>query len=81
MIRTTRSYSLRRPGMGTSDREYVAIESFGHKTAQPIITICLERGGRGILSYGVNSNLCRLLSDADREQIAETVRKILEARK
>ncbi len=67
--------------MGFSDREYVAIESFGHKTAQPILTICLERGGRGILSYGVNSNLCHLLSDGDRQQIVETVRQILEERK
>jgi hypothetical protein len=76
-----RNYSNRRPGMGFSDREYVAIESMGHKTAQPVLTICIERGRQGILSYGVNSGLCRLLSDGDRAQIVDTVRKILDERK
>ena len=73
-------FSARRPGMGFSDREYVALESSGHKTARPVITIALDQHGR-LLSYGVNSSLCRLLSDGDREQIVETVRKILEERK
>jgi hypothetical protein len=75
------TFTQKRPGMGYSDREYHAIESMGHKTASPILTVCLERGRMGMLSFGVNTNLCRQLSESDRAQILETVRKILEERK
>lgn len=75
------NFARKRPGMEFHDRDYHAIESMGHKTARPILTICLERGNRGLLSYGVSSDLCRQLTDADREQIVNTVRRILEERK
>jgi len=65
--------------MGQTDREYAAIESVGHKTARPILTVCLER--RGYLTYGVDSGLCRQLTDTDREAIVETIRKMLQERK
>jgi hypothetical protein len=73
------NFARKRPGMGQTDREYAAIESFGHKTARPILTVAMERGG--MLSYGVDSGLCRQLTDTDREAIVETVRKMLEERK
>ena len=71
-------FARRRPGMRT-ERDYVAVESMGHKTAEPIITICLDRGR--YIVYGVSSHLCGRLSDGDREQIVETVHRILEERK
>ena len=80
MIR--KNYSSKRPGMGYSDREYVAIESTGHKTAMPVITICLDRGyPGGVISYGVNTNLCYRLSDEDRANIVNTIQKILDERR
>jgi hypothetical protein len=77
MIR--KDYARRAPDTRFSDRDYVAIESMGHHTARPFLTICLER--RGYLAFGVNSGLCRLLSDRDREEILATVKRILEERK
>lgn len=33
---------MRRP-QGYNDRDYIAMESKGHHTAEPIIAVCLER--------------------------------------
>lgn len=68
---------MRRP-QGNNDRDYVAIQSFGHHTASPIVAVCLERNGA--LAFGVSSRTARLLSDRDREDILATIRQILEDR-
>jgi len=69
---------MRRP-QGNNDRDYMAIQSFGHHTASPIVTVCLERNGA--LAFGVSSRTCRLLSDLDRDVILATIERILQERK
>jgi hypothetical protein len=61
------------------DRNYIAMQSFGHNSAEPILAVCLERNGA--LSFGVSTRMCKRLSDTDRAAILETVRKMLDERR
>lgn len=69
---------MRRP-QGNNPRDYVALQSFGHHTAEPILAVCLERNGA--LAFGVSTRMCQRLSDTDRDAIVATVRKMLDERK
>jgi hypothetical protein len=54
------------------------IESSGHGKAKPVVTIALD-GGR--LVFGVNSALCRCLSDDDWLEILDTLHRIITERR
>lgn len=59
-------------------RDYVAIESLGHRTAAPLLTIAIDRGR--LILFGVSTRLLKTLTAAERTSIVETVRTILEER-
>jgi hypothetical protein len=62
------------PAFRSVHRGEYMVQSSGHGKAKPLVTICLDSG---CLVYGVNSRLCRVLSDEDVEAILSTVRRIL----
>jgi len=69
---------MKRP-QGMNPRDYIAMQSFGHNTAEPILAVCLERNGA--LAFGVNTRMCKRLNNTDRAAIIETIQKMLNERK